>query len=328
MSLVNDVLRQIDEKTHSQEEMKAALPLSLQQGNHDRDKTQVIILSLTALILVVYLFQLFFIGSLNKENVQVSAPNFAPIERDQVLLDVIVEPEVITAISDPVVSKTTVSKPIASEPIALKAGVDVLDSEIIKDVKESKPKILLEKPVRISPAPVKRVEELALELEKPVISKKISNPQDVQYQEALGQFIAGNIDKSERILKNILNKNVKEKYLELQARIYIKKSDASSFYQLVKNHPENNGISWYKLIAPGLQLFSYYQLSNQYYDALIKIEPNQIRWQLAMALNYSRLGKSKKAVVIYSNLASSDYVSDRQKKWLLKKIKRLTLSKA
>jgi len=321
MSLVNDVLRQINEKDHSQERMKSALPSSLQQDSHARDKTQIILLSLTALILIVYLFQLFVIGSFNKEEARVSVPNFMNVERSTAFPDRFVEPEFVS------IDAATI-EPVSVESVETIYKVNLPAPVIIKETEQLKLEIPLDKPIRISPVPVKKVENTSRQLEQPVILKKKSNPKDIQYQAALKQFIAGNIDKSERILKNILNENVKEEYLELEARIYIKKSDASSFYQLVKKYPENNGVSWYKLIAPGLQLFSFYQLSNQYYDELIKIEPNQIRWKLAMALNYSRLGESNKAIVIYRNLASSDYVSDRQKKWLLKKIKRLTLSKA
>ena len=309
MSLVNDVLRQINEKDHSQERMKSALPSSLQQDSHARDKTQIILLSLTALILIVYLFQLFVIGSFNKDEARVSAPNFINDERSNALPDRFVES-------------------VDAESVEEIPNVNLPAPVILKEAEQLKLEIPLDKPIRISPVPVKKVENTSRQLEQPVILKKKSNPKDIQYQAALKQFIAGNVDKSERILKNILDGSVKEEYLELQARIYMKKGKSEDFYQFVKQHPENSSISWYKLIAPGLQLFSYYHLSNQYYDALIKIEPNQIRWQLAMALNYSRLGEANKAIIIYNNLVRSDYVSDRQKKWLVKKIKRLTLSKA
>jgi len=309
MSLVNDVLRQINEKDHSQERMKSALPSSLQQDSHARDKTQIILLSLTALILIVYLFQSFVIGSFNKDEARVSAPNFINDERSNALPDRFVES-------------------VDAESVEEIPNVNLPAPVILKEAEQLKLEIPLDKPIRISPVPVKKVENTSRQLEQPVILKKKSNPKDIQYQAALKQFIAGNVDKSERILKNILSGVIKEKYLELQARIYMKKGKSEDFYQFVKQHPENSSISWYKLIAPGLQLFSYYHLSNQYYDALIKIEPNQIRWQLAMALNYSRLGEANKAIIIYNNLVRSDYVSDRQKKWLVKKIKRLTLSKA
>jgi hypothetical protein len=318
MSLVNDVLRQINEKDNSQDRMKAVLPSSLQKDSHARDKTQIILLSITALILIVYLFQSLVIGSFNKDVALVSAPNFMKVERSNVLPN---------RFAESVDAESVDAESVDAESVGAISKINLPDP-VIKEAEQVKLEIPLDKPIRISPVPVKKVENPVRQLEQPVISKKISNSQDIQYQAALKQFIAGDVDKSERILKNILSGDIKEKYLELQARIYMKKGKSDDFYQLVKQYPENSSIGWYKLIAPGLQLFSYYYLSNQYYDALIKLEPNQIRWQLATALNYSRLGEINKAITIYSDLASSKYVSDRQKKWLAKKIKRLTLSKA
>lgn len=309
MSLVNDVLRQIDQKSHSQERVKAALPLSLQHISNNRDKTQLFILSLTALIVVVYLLQLSFTGFINKDEAQVNRLESLQIINNK-------EPSLEVTDSEII------------EPVILASLVDTPKVKMIAAVEELPVEKPQSEPIHISPMPVKKIAISTRKLKETIVFKKASNPEEVLYQEALGYFISGDIDKSERILKNTLDENTKGKYLELQARIHMERKDANSFYQLVKKYPENNSTSWYKLIAPGLQLFSYYHLSNQYYDALIKIEPNQIQWQLAVALNYTRLGENRKSVTIYERLASSDGVSDRQKKWLIKKIKRLTLSKA
>ena len=309
MSLVNDVLRQIDEKSYSNDGIKAALPLSLQQNSSGWDKPRVVLLSLTALILVVYILQRLIIGYFNDERNQALDPSYA--------VDSTYNNADVKSTKDSDDSQNIrQSQPkdatvfIAATPVA-KAPVAV-------------PKLISTQDVK----PQKIASQKKVASQQPIISKKARNHEAAQYQEALGQFIAGNIESSEHILKNLLNKSIEEPYLELQARIYIQRNEGNSFYQLVKKYPQNNSITWYKLIAPGLQLFSYYRLSNQYYDSLVKLEPNEIRWQLAIALNYSRLGDNEKSIAVYKNLASSDQVSDRQKQWLLKKIKRLTLSKA
>ena len=319
MSLVNDVLRQIDEKSYSNDGIKAALPLSLQQNSSGWDKPRVVLLSLTALILVVYILQRLIIGYFNDERNQAVDPSYAVDSTYNVIAK--------------------------DETFAINADVNsTKDSDDSQNIRQSHPKdatvFIAATPVAKAPVPVPKListqdvkpqkiaSQKKVASQQPIIFKKARNHEAAQYQEALGQFIAGNIESSEHILKNLLNKSIEEPYLELQARIYIQRNEGNSFYQLVKKYPQNNSITWYKLIAPGLQLFSYYRLSNQYYDSLVKLEPNEIRWQLAIALNYSRLGDNEKSIAVYKNLASSDQVSDRQKQWLLKKIKRLTLSKA
>ena len=329
MSLVNDVLRQIDEKSYSNDGIKAALPLSLQQNSSGWDKPRVVLLSLTALILVVYILQRLIIGYFNDERSQALDPSYAVDST----YNVIAKDEIFAINADVNSTKDSddsqnirQSQPkdatvfIAATPVA-KASVP---ASIPVSASIPVPKLISTQDVK----PQKIASQKKVASQQPIISKKARNHEAAQYQEALGQFIAGNIESSEHILKNLLNKSIEEPYLELQARIYIQRNEGNSFYQLVKKYPQNNSITWYKLIAPGLQLFSYYRLSNQYYDSLVKLEPNEIRWRLAIALNYSRLGDNEKSIAVYKSLASSDQVSDRQKQWLLKKIKRLTLSKA
>ena len=329
MSLVNDVLRQIDEKSYSNDGIKAALPLSLQQNSSGWDKPRVVLLSLTALILVVYILQRLIIGYFNDERNQALDPSYAVdstynnIAKDEIFA---INADVKSTKDSDDSQNIRQSQPkdatvfIAATPVAKALALALAPVPVPVPVQ----KLISTQDVK----PQKIASQKKVASQQPIISKKARNHEAAQYQEALGQFIAGNIESSEHILKNLLNKSIEEPYLELQARIYIQRNEGNSFYQLVKKYPQNNSITWYKLIAPGLQLFSYYRLSNQYYDSLVKLEPNEIRWQLAIALNYSRLGDNEKSIAVYKNLASSDQVSDRQKQWLLKKIKRLTLSKA
>jgi len=323
MSLVNDVLRQIDEKSYSNDGIKAALPLSLQQNSSGWDKPRVVLLSLTALILVVYILQRLIIGYFNDERNQALDPSYAVDST----YNVIAKDEIFAINSDVNSTKYSDDSQNIRQSQPKDATVFIAATPVAKASVPASipvPKLISTQDVK----PQKIASQKKVASQQPIISKKARNHEAAQYQEALGQFIAGNIESSEHILKNLLNKSIEEPYLELQARIYIQRNEGNSFYQLVKKYPQNNSITWYKLIAPGLQLFSYYRLSNQYYDSLVKLEPNEIRWQLAIALNYSRLGDNEKSIAVYKNLASSDQVSDRQKQWLLKKIKRLTLSKA
>tara|TARA_B110001454_G_scaffold29420_1_gene28767 strand:- start:28182 stop:29153 length:972 start_codon:yes stop_codon:yes gene_type:complete len=323
MSLVNDVLRQIDEKSYSNDGIKAALPLSLQQNSSGWDKPRVVLLSLTALILVVYILQRLIIGYFNDERSQALDPSYAVDST----YNVIAKDEIFAINADVNSTKDSDDSQNIRQSQPKDATVFIAATPVAKAPVPASipvPKLILTQDVK----PQKIASQKKVASQEPIISKKARNHEAAQYQEALGQFIAGNIESSEHILKNLLNKSIEEPYLELQARIYIQRNEGNSFYQLVKKYPQNNSITWYKLIAPGLQLFSYYRLSNQYYDSLVKLEPNEIRWQLAIALNYSRLGDNEKSIAVYENLASSDQVSDRQKQWLLKKIKRLTLSKA
>jgi len=117
-----------------------------------------------------------------------------------------------------------------------------------------------------------------------------------------------------------IEEDMSERYLLLKARIYIQKNDADGFYNFVLNNSDNHSLSWYQLIAPGLQMFSYHQLSNKYYEKLVKNQPRQVKWKLAMALNYSKLGAFDKRQAIYQSLLESSLLSSKQRQWLVSQV--------
>jgi hypothetical protein len=91
---------------------------------------------------------------------------------------------------------------------------------------------------------------------------------------------------------------------------------------------DNHSLSWYQLVAPGLQIFSYHELSNTYYTQLIKQQPKQVKWQLAMALNFSKLKQFDKTTEVYQSLLQSSLLSNKQRQWLAIQSRRLNENKA
>jgi len=330
MSLINDVLRQLDSKPNGSAEISSILPSALITENNEQSKVRLVIAAAGILLLLIYISQLMlgrplFSSAINSPEVTslqtkhpktIAAKIIVPqIMTPKVVAAKVVIPEVLTTNVVPL--KVTSFNIIGNKDVALLGTVSLATSEKVASASEAED--IIKSPAEPS------TNQLS---EAVVISVQEQSWEEKEYQIALRHFIDGNITESNRIIKHVLESSATSEYLGLQARIYIKLDDASSFYDLVKQHPENNNIDWYKLVAPGLQLFSYYDLSNQYYDELVKIEPKEIRWQLAIALNHLRLDKEDKALAIYHKLYQSKQTSNRQKQWLKNKIKRLSLNKA
>jgi hypothetical protein len=310
MSLINDVLRQLDSKPSSNAGMHSILPSALITENNEQSKTRFVIAAAGILLLLVYISQL-MLGR--------------PLFSSPAIAAKTVTPEVLTTNIVPL--KVTNLNIISDKESALLDDISlpakdkvVIDNKTETSIVEDNEAAAINKS-----SLVPSTNQLS---EPVVISIQEERWEEIEYQTALRHFIGGNIAESDRIIKRVLKSSITNEYLGLQARIYIKQEDASAFYELVKQHPDNNDIDWYKLVAPGLQLFSYYHLSNQYYYSLIKVEPGEIRWQLAIALNHIRLDKEDKALAIYNKLYQSKQTSNRQKQWLGNKIKRLSLNKA
>lgn len=355
MSLINDVLRQVDDRNQIKDEMSSFFPVALIPQSNNRNVLRLVLIVMSALLILVYLFQLIMNKPLFRNSVIIpptaSSMSSANATRFD---DVSKELFNLVATEDFYINLTLSSSEgldggienILSENLYLDpetiyvserlvAYVEPISSEQVISGHVNKSKVSeteVSKPQTAKPKPKPKPVQTQV-IPAKVDTSVVKIPQDKtkaekDYQRALGYFINGDIERSDSIIKHVLLTTSSEESLSLQARIFIEKKDADGFYSLVKKHPENNSLDWYKLIAPGLQLFSYYHLSNQYYYALISIEPDQIRWQLAVALNQIRLGKEDKAIAIYKELSQSAQVSGRQKQWLIRKIERLTLSKA
>lgn len=322
MSLINDVLRQVDNRNKIKDEISSFLPVALIPKKNNRDISRWLLIVASVLLILIYVFHLV----VNKplfNNVVIPPPivtDFTPpVDIDDAYIDLTLNLSGDDLFQEPKAIHVSERLVAYVEPVII---APVTKSRISND-QAAKPKAKVSRD-HVIPAKT----DVSIVKEISIKRSKNKSESEKGYQSALGYFINGNIERSNAIIKQVLLESSSEEYLSLQARIFLKKKDANSFYDLVKTHPENNSLAWYKLIAPGLQLFSYYHLSNQYYYALINIEPEQIRWQLAVALNHLRLGKEDKAIAIYRDLSQSSQVSSRQKQWLIRKIERLTLSKA
>jgi hypothetical protein len=119
----------------------------------------------------------------------------------------------------------------------------------------------------------------------------------------------------------------KDEYLRLKLRILMQKEDRAELHRFVLAQHDNTSLNWFQLVAPSLQMYSYYDLSNKYYSELIKQQPNDVKWQLAMALNYSKLEQIEKTYSIYKNLMNSSLLTYKQQKWIVKRLSRMEQGK-
>ncbi|MGK0248542.1 MAG: hypothetical protein ACI910_001274 [Oleispira sp.] len=119
----------------------------------------------------------------------------------------------------------------------------------------------------------------------------------------------------------------KDEYLRLKVRILMQKGERAELHRFVLAQHDNTSLDWFQLVAPSLQLYAYYDLSNKYYSELIKQQPNDVKWQLAMALNYAKLEQNAKTYSIYKDLLSSSLLTYQQQRWINKRLDRIEQGK-
>jgi len=165
-----------------------------------------------------------------------------------------------------------------------------------------------------APMPIEVIEESIVAIEKVEVAGKY------HYQRAIKEYKQLRYTSALISINSAIGESEDEKYQVLKARILLKQQDNLGFLQFIQQRSDNTSLHWFQLVAPGLQLLSYYELSNQYYLQLIKQQPESIKWPLAMALNYSKLNKIDKTLGIYQKILQSSLLSTKQKKWILSQI--------
>jgi hypothetical protein len=325
MSLVNDVLRQLDS---SSSKPYQSMPLHSLMVDHPVRNHKIIggffILTVT-LLLVLLTMQLFYSQSLasiffseNKKLINSNAESFvlAELEEPLPLLEDIISVDILNV----ELADTTI-RPNTDISAEIKTQEEhIVDVVTVTAVANERPKIETVKDTLIKDIPIDNDSQRAN-------ITAVANVGFKQYQLALRAYKRKQATIALSWIDLALAQEEKDEYLRLKVRILMQKDDGDALYRFVIEQGNRTSLAWFQLIAPSLQMYSYYDLSNKYYSELIKQQPNEAKWQLAMALNYSKLGLNDKTYSIYKNLLSSSLITYKQQKWIASRLERMEQGK-
>ena len=343
MSLVNDVLRQLE--TNNSQPYKG-MPLQPLMATETVERNKWIHFSFLALIvflLIIISVQVFY---KNSALLEVSRYDVvAPLQTKKIVpeLTKIVVPEITQTMAP--VSKSSSMKnelpetlPIIT-PIVLPEqrveNTEILVSDFLQH-ESAKQEPLKQESVNKESVNKEPVQHEALNqistisvdnsLSEEVNITTVKNAGFKHYQLALRAYKQKYSEVALTWINLALSEEPKEKYLRLKVRILMQQGLGNEIYTLAIEQANNTNLSWFELIAPSLQMYSFYELSNKYYAELIKQQPNETKWQLAMALNYSKLGKKDRTIAMYQNLLTSTLLTYRQKKWITSRLEKMNPS--
>ncbi len=309
MSLVNDVLRQLDQRQASTEQVMPLQALQVEAVNNTRVSIQPILALIAVLLVAILLLQLFYPQPISKLLFSASLPAEQKIEAEELALTAVdkrVEDKPTNILPATLEATENKTKKVLAAPEATGAETTVAETTVANTIPVP---IEIQAPA-VNQTNIKRIEILGLK-DYQLALRAYKNKQSAKAMNWIDQAIA---EKNE------------EKYLILKARIFIQKKDGNGLQQFVLSQSLNS-LDWFRHVAPGLQMFGFYRLSNQYYSQLAEHQPQQAMWQLAMALNYSKLGLNNKSNTLYQSLSDSSILSKQQKKWVDYQIKRMHTNK-
>ncbi len=350
MSLVNDVLRQLDNRaTVPNHGIVLHPPLALNDGASSLSgqvmAKKILLIAIVVLALIIVIQIIYQQPLLNLF--------VTPVDAQENSLSEISLNESTEAVDREIITTNTISDPINEATVKAASVIMVAVDEVVFDdasfvdskVKSTgskflKSQLLESKPVELKAAELTPIEVKATNTDSSIarilasntlgdkrtgmaIIKPIQTPGLQQYESALKFYQQKRLDKALEWVDLAINENKREKYLALKVRILLQQKNAHALYALALSNSAISTQSWFELMAPSLQILSYHELSNQYYAQLIIQQPKIIKWQLAMALNYSKLGDTDKTYAIYKKVLDSPSASARQKQWLESQVVRL-----
>ena len=338
MSLVNDVLRQLE--TNNSQPYKG-MPLQPLMATETVERNKWIHFSFLALIvflLIIISVQVFY---KNSALLEVSRYDVvAPLQTKKIVpeLTKIVVPEIthtMAAVSKPSAMKNElpetlpITAPIVS-PEQRVENTETLVSDFLQH-ESAKHKPLKQESVNKESVQHEALNQiLAISVDNSLSEEAnittVKNAGFKHYQLALRAYKQKYSEVALTWINLALSEEPKEEYLRLKVRILMQQGLGSEIYTLAIEQANNTNLSWFELIAPSLQMYSFYELSNKYYAELIKQQPNETKWQLAMALNYSKLGRNDRTIAMYQNLLTSTLLTYRQKKWITSRLEKMNPS--
>lgn len=324
MSLVNDVLRQLDSDTS-----KPYPNMPLQSAGQSKTAinwSRFLFVVLVVALLVILSLQMIFKESIIEifmDNKPAEAPTLLlPPEIKQPLTEdkPLTEEKRLIAAAPQITEQKIAQKEIAQQKIAPKQPLPKVTRAKTQESGVAKQEIVTEP--KLQPEPQSKTQSKTQSQPQPINIKVVENPGFKQYQLALQAYKKKQYSAAAAWIDAAIVADDKDEYLRLKARILIQQGKGEELRDFVVSQ-NNNSLAWFQLVAPGLQMFAHYELSNQYYAELTQQQPNQVKWQLAMALNFAKLGYSDKTQSIYENLLNSSLPTSSQKQWIATRLQRM-----
>jgi hypothetical protein len=339
MSLVNDVLRQLDAASPKPNQAMPLHSLPLDQSAKKNKRISIFFIVLVVMLLFILMLQLFYKQSL------VDVFYFS----DQEVLDLSKKP-LMSKQAAPLIngSKNSIKEEVndlvdiaSTSRSAIVPESNVLNKRISEMAAEIK--VLKSNAVKIKVLAVKaakdsqtvedeRIFVREITSKKAMVKKEIYQEVKIkavekagfkQYQLALKAYKKKQTSTALSWIDLALEAEKKDEYLRLKVRILMQQDNGDELHRFILAQHDNTSLAWFRLIAPSLQMYAYYDLSNKYYSELIIQQPYEVKWKLAMALNFLKLGKNEKTYSIYKSLLNSSLLTYQQQKWIATRLARM-----
>lgn len=348
MSLINDVLRQVDNRSKAQGD-----GLSFGYVGHEGEQVVsnskrihywlfAVIIGVSAYFITNHLS--FFISSNNELSSLGSESNnsksFDKIENGQsqqeekfllvedengnevddfdealLLLDIEAEAENIEA-------ENIESRRIESLDISNQSKASEIDS--LSDIQPvTQPHVVSNEVIKSKASQTKQVTR------KPKQQKTVKKTRKTgidEYNKALAHYNRSEFSQAIHWANQAIAESKKEPYVQLLLRSHLANRNKSSFVSTANGH-DYTSYAWLSIKASGMHLFDEHHQAIEAFKALIGKGQNTEKWKIALALSYESVGEIHNAKSVYQNLLDKHLLSGGQKRQVKNKLSQLSDNK-
>lgn len=333
MSLVNDVLRQIDNKSDIKSDGLSVAAVSRNEKSGTNIKTNILLLVTAFLLSMTVALIVDAIRHKNEiANVRAKQLTQKPLEKtqDDLLLksevekdyldeyeyslrDIIDDAEPVANIKklgasdqkeparqDDIIAETHISKqPIA----AYKTKSSVKSEEKTPNKRQAKDTTF-----------VKTVAAQKKETSHPRVNDfVITRDASALYNKSLSYFKNKQYAQSIDSIRKAIKFQGREKYYLLLLRNYLKTQDKQRFLSEISIQ-KFSSLAWLSSVASGLYMFSEYSSAEIYFSKVVSLSSKNMRWKIAQAINYESGKKLLEAKKIYQLILVDNTISLQQRR--------------
>lgn len=171
--------------------------------------------------------------------------------------------------------------------------------------------------------PKKAIKKVADEPRQQKTVKKTRNTGIDEYNKALAHFNRSEYSQAIHWSNQAILESKKEAYFQLLLRSYLASRNKPKFISVASDN-DYASYSWLSIKASGMHLFDEHQEAIEAFKALIAKGNNTEKWKIALALSYESVGEIDNARTVYKNLLDIHLLSDGQKKQIKNKLTQLS----
>lgn len=154
--------------------------------------------------------------------------------------------------------------------------------------------------------------------------QRSETPAQIAYRDALDSSKQGLFDQALRHIDRAINADPQPAYLALRLRILLEQKNSAGFIAFFGEYPQLQDVQWLSVAAPGLHMLGQPGLAIPVYQQLLVLQPDQVKWPLALAAAWEEENKPAPARTVLVNVLRHYPLSQAQQQWVERRIEVLS----